>query len=133
MVPPIVVVDDDSSVCEAMISLLKANEFKVKSFCTAMEFLNSSQLEETGCLILDLHMPGFSGLELQRHLLEENRRIPIICISAEGTAEAREEVIRAGAIAFLSKPFSEKALLNSIHLALENLTNMDSPKYIRKT
>ena len=118
-----VVVDDDSSVCEAMISLLKANGFKAKSFCTAAEFLNSSQLQDTGCLILDLHMPGFGGLELQRHLIEENHRIPIICISAERTSEARDEVMRAGAIAFLSKPFSEKALLNSIRLALESPPN----------
>ena len=112
-------VDDDVSVCEAMISLLKVNGFKVQSFCTAAEFLDFSQLEETSCLILDLHLPGMSGLGLQRHLAERNRRIPIICISAEATSEARKEVMRAGAVDFLSKPFSEEALLKSINLALE--------------
>lgn len=112
------VVDDDPSVCEAMINLLKANGFKGQSFCSAVEFLNSPQLNETGCLILDLHMPGISGLELQQLLVRENRRIPIICISARGTSESRGEVMRAGAVAFLSKPFNEEALLNSMRLAL---------------
>jgi FixJ family two-component response regulator len=120
-VPPlIVVVDDDLSVCEAMISLLKANEFKAKSFCTAAEFLDSSNVDETGCLILDIHLPGISGLELQRRLAKENQRIPIICISANGTPKIRGEAMQSGAVAFLSKPFSEGALLRSIDLALES-------------
>ena len=113
------IVDDDPSICEATISLLKANGFTTRSFCCATDFLNSQQLNETDCLILDFRLTGMSGLELQRHLAEENRRIPIIFITAHGTPESREEAMRAGAIAFLSKPFSEEALLNSIHLALE--------------
>jgi FixJ family two-component response regulator len=115
----IVVVDDDLSVCEAIISLLKANNFKVKGFGTAAELLASSQLEETGCLILDLQLPGMSGLELQRHLVQKNPGISIICISADGTSKTRERVMRAGAIAFLPKPFSEEALINPIRSALE--------------
>jgi FixJ family two-component response regulator len=100
-------------------SLLKANGFRTRSFCSATEFLNCPQLEETNCLILDLRLSGMSGPELQRHLAEKNCRIPIIFITAHGTPKNREEALRAGAIAFLSKPFSEEALLNSIHLALE--------------
>ena len=113
------IVDDDPSICEATISLLKANGFKTRSFCSALEFLNCPQLEETSCLILDVRLSGMSGLELQRHLAQESRRIPIIFVTAHGTPESREEAMRAGAIAFLSKPFSEEALLNSIRLALE--------------
>ncbi|MGH7992925.1 MAG: response regulator transcription factor [Limisphaerales bacterium] len=116
----VAVVDDDPSVCEATISLLKANGFGAESFCSAAEFLNSPQLDGARCLILDLQLSDMSGLELQRHLAGENRRIPVIYITAHGTPETREEAMRAGAIAFLSKPFSEEALLNSIRLALEN-------------
>jgi FixJ family two-component response regulator len=115
------IVDDDPSICEATMSLLKANGFRTRSFCSAAEFLNCRQLEETNCLILDLRLSGMSGPELQRHLAEKNCRIPIIFITAHGTPENHEEAMRAGAIAFLSKPFSEEALLNSIHLALEKL------------
>jgi FixJ family two-component response regulator len=119
----VAIVDDDPSICEATISLLKANGFGTRSFCSALEFLNSPQLDETGCLILDLRLSGMNGLELQRHLAEKNCRIPIIFITAHGTPEAREQAMGAGAIAFLSKPFSEEALLNSIHLAFENPTD----------
>ena len=116
----VVIVDDDPSICQATASLLRANGFKAASFCTAAEFLNSPQLDEVGCLILDLHLPGMSGLELLRHLADENCKIPTICISADGTSGARQEVMRAGAVAFLSKPFSEDALLKSIRLAARN-------------
>jgi len=119
----VAVVDNDPSICEATISLLEANGFRTRSFCSAMEFLNSQRLDDTDCLILDLRLSGMSGLELQRHLAGENHRIPIIFITAHGTPEAREEVMRAGAVAFLSKPFSEEALLSSIRLALEFSTN----------
>ncbi len=119
----VAVVDDDPSICEATISLLEANGFRTQSFRSAMEFLDSRQLDETGCLILDLQLTGMSGLELQRHLAGKNRRIPIVFITAHGTPEDREEVMRAGAVAFLSKPFSEEALLNSIRLALEKNRN----------
>ncbi len=121
----VTIVDDDPSICEATISLLKANGFRTRSFCSAAEFLNSAQLDDTGCLILDLRLSGMSGLELQRHLPRENRRIPIIFITAHGTPEIRDEAMRAGAIAFLSKPFSEEALLNSIRLAFQNPTETE--------
>jgi len=122
------IVDNDPSICEATISLLKANGFRTRSFCSAAEFLDSPQLDETNCLILDLRLAGMSGLELQRHLAEKNRRIPIIFITAHGTPEIREEAMRAGAIAFLSKPFSEEALLDSIRLAFETPTDTEESK-----
>jgi FixJ family two-component response regulator len=121
----VAVVDDDPSVCDATISLLKAYGFRTNSFLSATEFLNSPQLDETDCLILDLCLTGMSGLELQRHLARENRRIPVIFITAHGTPENREEAMRAGAIASLSKPFSEEGLINSIRLALKNPTSTE--------
>ena len=114
----IAVVDDDEAFRQATANLLKASGFAAERFSSAEEFLDSPRVNETGCLILDLQMPGMSGLELQSHLARENRRIPIIFITARGCAEAREQAMRAGAVDFLPKPFSEEALLRAIHKAL---------------
>jgi FixJ family two-component response regulator len=112
------VVDDDEAFRQATANLLKASGFAAERFSSAEEFLASPRVNETGCLILDLQMQGMSGLELQCHLARENRQIPIIFITARGCAEAREEAMRAGAVDFLPKPFSEEALLRAIHKAL---------------
>ena len=112
------IVDDDEGFRKAIANLLNAGGFAVERFSSAEEFLESRRVNETGCLILDLQMHGMSGLELQSHLVMENRRIPIIFITARGNAEAREEAMRAGAIDFLPKPFNEEALLRAIHKAL---------------
>ena len=112
------VVDDDLAIREATTSLLKSNGFRTMVFRSAEEFLDSPLLPETKGLILDVQMPGMSGLELQRRLIAGGRRIPIIFISAHESQEIRREVLRAGAVAFLGKPFSEEALLQAIWLAL---------------
>lgn len=112
------VVDDDEPFRRAIANLLRSNGYEVEIFLSAEEFLDSPRGDEAGCLILDVKMPGTSGMELQRRLQEENRRIPIIFITAHGTPEAREEAMRAGSVDFLPKPFSEEALLNAIHKAL---------------
>jgi FixJ family two-component response regulator len=117
------IVDDDASVCEATASLLKAHGYRTKSYTSAEEFLNSPPDDETGCLLLDLCLSGASGLEVQRQLASERRRLPIIFITAHGTPETREQALRAGAVAFLAKPFSEESLLNSIRAALEKPAN----------
>src|SRR5450432_3078454 len=113
------IVDDDPSVREATTSLLRANGFAVQSFSTASEFLNSPDLEETECLVLDLRMPGMGGLELQRHLAAEHHPVPIVIVTAQGTTESRERARRAGAVDFLAKPVSESALLSAVRNALE--------------
>lgn len=112
------VVDDDLAIREATRSLLKSNGFRTQVFQSAEEFLASPHLPETKCLILDVQMPGMSGRELQRRLIAKEQRIPIIFISAQESREVRREVLRAGAVAFLGKPFSEEALLQAIRLAL---------------
>ena len=119
LVSLISIVDDDQSVREATTSLLKSNGFRVEVFSSAEDFLASRYLGETKCLILDVQMPGMSGLELQRRLTSANRDIPIVFISAHENQEVRKQAIRTGAIDFLPKPFSEDALLRAIRASLD--------------
>jgi FixJ family two-component response regulator len=114
----IAIVDDDESICEAVKSLLKSVGFKAEAFTSAQEFSNSDDRYRTACLILDLRMPGMSGLELQGQLAAANCRIPIIFISAHDHEDARARAFEAGAIDFLHKPFSEEALLKGVRSAL---------------
>jgi FixJ family two-component response regulator len=112
----IAIVDDDASVCEALESLLKSVGFRIASFNSARSFLDSPQFSGVSCVILDVSMPEMNGLELQRHLLASHP-IPIIFITARD-GKAREQALRAGAIGFLTKPFSDEALIDSLHTAL---------------
>lgn len=112
------VVDDDDSVREALKSLLKSAGFEVEVFASAEEFLDSSQLLDTACLILDVRMPGMSGIELQDLLTTSHGAFPIVFISAHADAEARERALENGAVGFLEKPFSDEALLDAIDAAV---------------
>ena len=112
------VVDDDDSVREAIESLLKSVGYGVELWASAEAFLNLGSQQEMACLILDVQMPGMSGLELQCRLVASNRSIPIIFISAHSDENARARALAAGAIAFLQKPFSEEALLDAINACL---------------
>ena len=114
------VVDDDFLVRESTTRLLRAYRFKVKALASAEEFLNSDCLAETACLILDVRIPGMSGLELQRHLGVSNSDVPIIFITAHEDEDQRRQALEAGAVAFLYKPFHEETLLNAINAALTN-------------
>ncbi|MBV8587703.1 MAG: response regulator [Verrucomicrobia bacterium] len=118
--PFICVVDDDFLMRESTIRLLRSFRFNVKALATAEEFLKADYLSEIACLVLDLRLPGISGLELQRQLIAQNRRMPIIFITAHGDATQRTQALEAGAVAFLYKPFEEHELLNAINLAVEN-------------
>ena len=115
----IAIVDDEESVREALQSLLKSVGFRVEGFASAADFLQSALLPGTSCVILDVRMPGMGGLELQRQLAADQRRIPIIFITAHGDEDARTRALQAGAVDFLAKPFSEEALLTAVHTALE--------------
>ncbi len=117
---PIAIVDDDESVREATSSLLRSKRFGAETFSSAEEFLNSPLLAKTRCVLLDIGLPGMSGLELQRRLAGEGRHIPIIFITAHDDPEDRARALRAGAVDFLSKPFSEEALLVAIGKALKS-------------
>jgi len=111
-------VDDDESMREALESLLEWAGFEVELFASAQEFLSSSRLSDFECLIADVRMPGMTGLQLQRQLTATGFRIPIVFITAHGDDATRARALRAGAVAFLLKPFSEQALLDAVQAAL---------------
>jgi FixJ family two-component response regulator len=112
------VVDDDESVREALWGFLRSVGFAVCTFASAEEFVNSAQLENTDCLILDVYMPGMSGLELQRKLVASDCEVPTIFITAHEDEGLRAQALEGGAGAVLIKPFSEEALLNAVHAAV---------------
>ncbi len=116
---PIAIVDDDKWVLRSLERLVKSAGFKVATFVSAEDFLQASQDSATVCVILDIGLPGMSGLDLQRHLVAENSRIPIIFVSAHDEVEMRTQALAAGAIAFLSKPVKEKALLDAVDSAVK--------------
>jgi FixJ family two-component response regulator len=115
----IAIVDDDEALREALGSLMKAAGFVAKTFASAEEFLACDDCDDTACLILDVRLPGMSGIDLQRRLAESNRRLPIIFVTAHGDASLRDSLMRAGAAAFLYKPVRSDALLKEIQTALE--------------
>ena len=117
--PPIFVVDDDGSVRKALSRLLKACGFKVQTFGSAEDFLDSGLVRHTGVLILDVRMGGMSGLELQQRLGEMGSHMLIIFMTAHDDIQARTKAMEAGAVAFLQKPFEEQRLLDAIHRAFD--------------
>ena len=119
--PPLIsIVDDDDSLRNSLNNLIRSVGFAVQGFSSAEAFLNSNHLDDTACLILDVRMPGMSGLDLQRQLMAADCQIPIVFITSHGDDDARSRALAAGAVEFLYKPFREEALLNAIHTALES-------------
>jgi FixJ family two-component response regulator len=112
--PTVCIIEDDESVRRALRRLLRAVGLTAEAFASAEEFLEAAGRPAPGCLILDHHLPGLSGLELQARLKAEGRDIPIVFLTAYGDARVREQALRAGAVAFLEKPFAEKALLEAV-------------------
>ena len=112
------VVDDDESVRESLPDLLRECGFAVEAFASAEAFLVSECLGQTQCLLLDIAMPGMSGLELQRELTRRRHAIPIVFITAHGDETDRPRLLAQGAVACLFKPFSEAALLEALQAAL---------------
>ena len=119
----IAIVDDDEPLREALGSVLKAAGFPIDTFPSGEDFLDSPQRGSTRCLILDVRLPGMSGIELQRRLLEVHSSMPIIFVTAHGDASVRDLVMKAGAAGFLNKPVRSDALLKEIHAAIEKKRN----------
>jgi FixJ family two-component response regulator len=112
------IVDDDESVREALPDLLRELGYSVQAYSSAEEFLASDYVGLTRCLILDLSMPGMSGLDLQRELAVRRREIPIVFITAHGDQTMRQRLLEQGAAECLFKPFSDIALRNALDIAL---------------
>jgi FixJ family two-component response regulator len=115
----IAVVDDDQSVREALENLISSVGFEVKLFASAEDFLDSETSLQTDCAILDVRLPGISGLELQQRLATYEQSIPVIIITAQGDGQIEDKVVAGGAIAFLRKPFKEDVLLAALESALK--------------
>lgn len=119
------VVDDDESVRKSLNRLLKSIGFKTKVFPSALDFLSHGPLHAYGCAIVDVRMPGMSGLDLQKQLLSADIKVPVIFITAHDDAVARQQAMESGAIGFLQKPFTDLSLREAILIALEK-SNKDT-------
>jgi FixJ family two-component response regulator len=117
--PTVFVIDDDLAIRKSLSLLVQSVKLPVESFETAQEFLDVYDPSRSGCLVLDLRMPGLSGLELQQRLAARSIRIPIIFISGHGDLASAVGAMRAGALDFLEKPIRGQVLLDRIHQALE--------------
>jgi FixJ family two-component response regulator len=118
--PTVFVIDDDADVRVSIQGLLKAAGLPSESFGTAEEFLCNKETDGPGCLVLDVSLPGVSGLELQRKLADAGVRIPIIFITGHGDIPMTVKAIKSGAVEFLTKPFVDQDLLNAIEQAFEH-------------
>jgi FixJ family two-component response regulator len=117
--PTVFVVDDDLSIREALKNLLRSVGLKVEVFGTAREFLERNGPDEPGCLILDVRLPGESGLDLQSYLRNSKIRTPIIFITGHGDIPMSVRAMKAGALEFLTKPFRDQDLLDAVQHAIE--------------
>jgi FixJ family two-component response regulator len=117
--PPVSIVDDNIPVLRSTLRLLNSSGLQAEAFASAEAFLQSGRVEGTGCLLLDLSMPGMDGLALQRHLVETGQPLPIVFLSARASEEEERQARQAGAAAFLRKPVSKEVLLGAIQAALQ--------------
>jgi len=120
-IPLISIIDDDEAIRRSLDDLIRSAGLRARVFSSAEAFLQSNQMSEIDCLILDLCLPGMSGLELQRQLAEGNFDLPIILMTAHERGDQRRQAVEAGAVAFLNKPFEEADLLNAIDRALKDM------------
>jgi len=117
--PIVYVVDDDPSIRPAMESLIRSVGLRVQSFASAPEFLRHPRADAPACLVLDVRMPGLSGLDLQRELTASGAEIPIIFLTGHGDVPMSVEAMKRGAMEFLTKPFRDQQLLDAIQQALD--------------
>jgi FixJ family two-component response regulator len=117
--PTVIVIDDDPSIRKAIDRLLRSVGLRVELFESAQEFLQSDRPDAPSCIVLDVRLPGQSGLNLQRNLAAADIRIPIIFITAHGDIPMSVRAMKAGAVEFLTKPFHDQDLLDAIEAALE--------------
>lgn len=131
----VIVVDDDPSIRESLSLLMNSAGYNVKTFDSAIEFLESGCVTQgSACLVLDVRMPGLSGLDLQQELISRNYAMPVIFITGHGDVPMSVQAMKKGAVDFLSKPFDDNELLNAVEEALakdsEVRLNMDKQNHI---
>jgi FixJ family two-component response regulator len=117
--PIVFAVDDDASMREALSRLFRSVGMRAQIFASAQDFLMFKRPDAPACLVLDIRLPGLSGLDLQRELAAANLEIPIIFITGHGDIPMSVQAMKAGAVEFLTKPFRDQALLDAIHLAIQ--------------
>ncbi len=116
----VVVVDDDESVRASLKLLMESAGYDVLTFQSAEDFLDFNFGKNPCCLILDIHLPGLSGFDLRKCLIESHSRIPVIFITGHDRARMEDEAMKLAAIAYIRKPFDERDLLDAIQLSCEN-------------
>ena len=117
--PIIAIVDDDASVREGLQSLLRSARWRSECYASAQEFLSRGRAEAPSCLILDLQLPGLSGLDLQKRMAEADIDVPIVFLTGHGDIPASVRAMKAGAVEFLTKPVDEQDLLRAVQEAIE--------------
>jgi FixJ family two-component response regulator len=118
----VAIIDDDVDILKAICRLLKAHGFRLESFASAEAFLARDSAHELACLVLDIHLGGISGIELQRRLKASGCRLPIIFITAIEDDATRREAMAAGCVAYLRKPFAARLLIDAIDNAMGSRT-----------
>lgn len=117
--PDVFIVDDDISVREALKNLFRSVGLQAETFATAQEFLSTRRPDAPGCLVLDVRLPGLSGLDLQRTLAEDGAELPIVFITAHGDIPMSVRAMKLGAVEFLTKPFRDQDLLDAVQQAIQ--------------
>ena len=117
--PVIYIVDDDDGVCQALSSLFRSVGLTARTFDSAREFLNSRLANAPSCLVLDVRLPGLSGLDLQQELADRDIHIPIIFITGHADVPMSVQAMKAGAVEFLTKPVRDQDLLDAVHNAVD--------------
>jgi|SRR5688572_14470713 FixJ family two-component response regulator len=116
--PYVAIVDDEEPVRKALRRLLRASGLQAEGYASGQEFLDAAAKKQPDCVVLDLHMPGMSGLQALRKLQASTRTLPVVVITAHDEPETRAQCMAAGAAAYLRKPLDERLLLNAISAAL---------------
>lgn len=120
--PSVAIVDDEEGIRKALSRLLRASGLDAESYANGQEFLDAAAEHRPDCVVLDLHMPGMSGLQVLRKLKAAGQRLSIVVITAHDEPETRERCIDAGACAYLRKPLEDRLLLNAISAAMRSHT-----------
>lgn len=118
-IPVVYVIDDDQGVCQAISSLFRSVGFHARTFWSAREFLDASLSDAPGCIVLDIRLPGLSGLDLQQELTDSGFHMPIIFVTGHADVPMTVQAMKAGAVEFLTKPFSDQDLLDAVKSAVD--------------